>query len=323
MKPSPFKRYADAFGDKWDALSPRLQTEILAEIDAGNPPVVAVGIVFKRNNIKEKLSDWISDGCIAAAEAGGVKFVSELTGRYYFLEKVFNADGVSLSNRVTSLKLQDDVVSTLQAHIVSQGRFNNLVTNLSEYSTEEPLRKGILELERQARRVMAGDVESFDEFKKTLAREKAVALSAIHDGDETVLQRAYLRVVKAAEKLNVASLDKAVENAIDQKARSAAFRIAQTEMAHAYGLAVKTDAASDPDCTGIEWTLSSAENHCDECEELDGNIYPVDELPEYPAHPHCSCHLDKYYGDEENVTGKSDNPDDETIPEELLMESED
>jgi hypothetical protein len=323
VRPSPFKRYADAFGARWDAISPELQQEILADIAAGKPPAIAVKVVFERHGIKEKIADWIAEGCLESAAAGGVKFASDLTGRFYFLNKTFNADSISLSERVTQLKFQDTVVSTLQANLASQDQFSRLVTDLAKYTTEEDLPQGLLELERQARRVMSGDVEAFDEFAATLKKEKAIALSAIHDGDETVLKRSYVKLTKAAESLNEKSLNYAVENAIDQKARSAAFRIAHTEMANAYGLAVRTDAARDTECTGIEWTLSSAENHCDVCDDLDGKVFALGELPEYPAHPHCSCHLDKYYGDESDVENKPGNSDDETIPEELLLESGD
>jgi SPP1 gp7 family putative phage head morphogenesis protein len=323
MKPNPFVRYTAAFSAKWDGLSPTLQDEIRAELDKGFPPVVAVQTVFERHNLKQKLGEWISEGCVSAAQAGGVSFASDLTGRYFFLEKSFDMTGVSLSQRVTQLKFQENVVSTIQANLASQGRFNTLVTDLSQYTTEETLPKGLLELERQARRVMSGDVEAFDEFQTTLSHERSVALSALEDGNETVLKRSYARLVDAAEKLNDKGLDAAVEEAIDQKARSAAFRIAHTEMARAYGMAVKTDAKNDPECVGVEWTLSSAENHCDDCEEMDGKVFAVDEVPPYPLHPHCSCHLDKYYGDPENLEDMGgEETDDATIPDELLTNGE-
>lgn len=323
MKPNPFSRVLNKFMSNWDDLSPSLKTEISAQLETGATPYEAVAIVFKKHDLREKLAKWIADACIGGAEKGGVSFTSNLTGRNYFLGKVFEKDGVNLSARVTKLKFQDDVVSTIHANLVNGGRFDKLVKEISSYTTEETLPKGLVELERSARRVIAGNTSEFKDFQKTLAREKAAALRAMDDGNETVLKRSYMRLVKAAENLKADGLDKAVENAIDQKAKSAAFRIAHTETARAYGIGVRTAASNDEDCTGIEWTLSGAENHCDDCEELDGEIFPVDQLPEYPAHPHCSCILSLYYGPEDMLSEKDvGDTDDETIPDELLVNDE-
>ncbi len=321
-KPNPFSRVLNTFLSKWDDLSPDLKAEISVELDAGVAPFVAVSEVFKRHGLREKLKEWIADSCLGAAEKGGCTFTSNITGRYFFLEKSFSPDGITLSERVTQLKFQDDVVSTIQANLHNGERFGKLVNNISQYSTEESLPKGLLELEKSARKVIAGDTSEFQVFKKILAEEKSKALRALQDGNETVLKRSYVRLIKAAEKLNAEGLNKAVENAIDQKAKSAAFRIAHTETARAYGTAVKTQAKNDPDCTGIEWNLSSSEGHCEDCEDLDGQIFPIDKLPEYPAHPHCSCNLTLYYGDESQLSDERYETDDTTIPTELLVNDE-
>jgi SPP1 gp7 family putative phage head morphogenesis protein len=323
MKPNPFSRVLNKFMSNWDDLSPDLKVEISAQLDRGVAPYEAVSVVFKKHGLREKLKDWIADACIGGAEKGGVTFTSNLVGRNYFLEKSFDKDGLSLSARVTKLKFQDDVASTIHSNLVNQDRFDKLVKEISQYTTKEDLPKGLIELERSARRVIAGNTEEFQEFKKILSREKAAALRALDDGNETALKRSYVRLTKAAEKLDADGLDKAVEYAIDQKAKSAAFRIAHTETARAYGMATKTMAANDEMCTGIEWTLSSAENHCDDCDDLDGEIFPIDGLPEYPAHPHCSCILTPFYGPEDQVSDPDEEPDDSTIPVELLANDED
>jgi hypothetical protein len=324
MKPSPFARVMNVFNSSWEDLAPDLQSEILALVERGVSPVKAVQSVFKSHNLVDKLKLWISTACVDAAENGGVKFVSDLVGRNFFLNKAFQPDGVSLSKRVTKMAFQKDVVSEIQSNLDNEERFGTLVTNLAEYTTEEELPQGLLELERMARKVMAGDVEAFDDFNKVLKREKATALRAIKSGDETPLKRSYLRITKAADRLNEAGLDSAVDRAINQKARAAAYRIAHTETARAYGAAVRTEANNDEDCVGIMWDLSSGEGHCEECEELDQQIFPVDELPEYPAHPHCSCNLSKFYGDKSELTTKDfGDTDDSTIPNDLLLDTED
>jgi SPP1 gp7 family putative phage head morphogenesis protein len=312
----------NTFQDNWNDLSDNLKEQISMELDNGLTPFQAVSKVFKRNGLRDKLKLWISDACVAAAEKGGVQFASNLVGRNFFLSKSFAPDGVTLSSRVTRLEFQDDVVSTIQANLKAQEQFGRLVSKISQYSTEEDLPKGLRELESQARKVMAGDVGAFNDFNKVLKHEKAVALRAIDDGNETPLKRSYLRLTKAAEKLNEDGLNAAVENAVEQKARSAAFRIADTEVARAYGSAVRTKADRDPECTGIQWSISSSERVCEDCEDLDGKVFAKDDLPEYPFHPHCQCILDLYYGDTSDLEDHDLDTDDSTIPDELLMDSD-
>jgi hypothetical protein len=142
------------------------------------------------------------------------------------------------------------------------------------------------------------------------------------EGDETVLQRSYMRVVKAAEKLNEKGLNSAIENAIDKKARSNAFRIAHNEAARAYGIGFRTRVKRDEDATGATWELSSGEGHCDECEALDGRNFAIDDLPEYPAHPNCECLLTVFYGDKSELENHDEDVDDSTLPDDLIQEAE-
>ena len=100
MKPNPFSRVLNKFMSNWDDLSPSLKTEISAQLETGATPYEAVAIVFKKHDLREKLAKWIADACIGGAEKGGVSFTSNLTGRNYFLGKVFEKDGVNLSARV-------------------------------------------------------------------------------------------------------------------------------------------------------------------------------------------------------------------------------
>jgi len=320
-KRNPFIDSTDDFLRKWDKLSPKLQKEILSQMEKGKTPSEAVKYVFTKNDLKGKLKEWFNDVQFTAVEIGlgediGIK--NPLAVRKYFLNETFQGDDLSLSQRVTRLDFQKDVVSTLQANLSAAKTVHETAKDLKEYTTEEDLRKGVRELESAARSVIYSDDPDFKSFKKILDRETTIAEAAIHDGDETVLQRAYLKVVKAAASLNEVALDKSIENAIDQKARSNAFRIAHTEASRAYGLAIKTRAINDDLCTGIEWALSSGEGHCDDCEELDGNIFPKDQLPEYPAHPHCSCNLIPRYDDVKLDGSENWVTNDDTIPEDFI-----
>jgi hypothetical protein len=279
-------RNADIFGAKWDDLSWDLKYEISNLLDQGFTPAQAVKKTFEKYDLTDKLQEWTLDGIVATAEGTGVKFASDLAARTWFLNEHFQGEKLNLSARVTNPTFKDDVVSTLQANLSNSIKLGKMTRELKEFTNVEDLRSGIRDIESQARKIMAGDTSGFKEFQSAINAELKKFERLAEKGADTVLSRSYNRVVKAAAKLKEDGLNAAIENAIDKKARANAYRLAHTEAARAYGLAVRTMAANDEDATGLTWHLSSGEGHCEDCEELDGETFRIDELPEYPAHPH-------------------------------------
>lgn len=83
-----------------------------------------------------------------------------------------------------------------------------------------------------------------------------------------------------------------------------ALRLARTEMAAAFGEGVISSAELNPSNIGIQWRTSNAGVTCSVCEEianrdvgLGKGVYPLHELPEYPAHPNCLCVLSEVVED--------------------------
>jgi hypothetical protein len=77
----------------------------------------------------------------------------------------------------------------------------------------------------------------------------------------------------------------------------AARRLARTEITAAAGRATVNASIANPFVEGVRWALSQSHRCCDICddyatggENVDG-IYPPDQVPGYPAHPHELCSL--------------------------------
>lgn len=47
----------------------------------------------------------------------------------------------------------------------------------------------------------------------------------------------------------------------------------------------------DTDTEEVEWLTVLDEKQCEECDEYDGQHYPIDDYPDCPAHPNCRCTL--------------------------------
>ena len=208
----------------------------------------------------------------------------------YFLNTDFN--GATLSERITQAQFQSDVAETLRVAMQSDINMRSLVKDLSQYTDQDQLKGSIREIISAARK-SGGDPA---ELKRLLDN-----YPDLEDG-ASALDKAYAKVVKAAATLSEDALDSAVENAIEKKAMSNAYRIATTEINRAYNQGVFERASDDEDCLAMEVNLSSAENNCDDCIDLaetdngaGPGIYDMDDVPELPIHPHCRCLLTPVY----------------------------
>lgn len=64
-------------------------------------------------------------------------------------------------------------------------------------------------------------------------------------------------------------------------------RLARTLVSHSYQQSVIEIAKTNPYTQGVKWISSGSERTCDLCEERDGKIYPVDDVP--LDHPNGMC----------------------------------
>lgn len=64
-------------------------------------------------------------------------------------------------------------------------------------------------------------------------------------------------------------------------------RLARTLVSHAYQQNVVRQAQANPFASGVKWEASGGERMCEICEERDGKIFPVDDVP--LDHPNGMC----------------------------------
>jgi SPP1 gp7 family putative phage head morphogenesis protein len=96
-------------------------------------------------------------------------------------------------------------------------------------------------------------------------------------------------------------------------------RLVNTETAR-----VQTQASEDEGkATGVEqvmWSATLEDKTCDECAALDGQVYPIDEAPDCPAHPLCQCCLINVPYEGWSPTQRRDNETKEIIPYQTYTE---
>jgi hypothetical protein len=213
----------------------------------------------------------------------------------YFLDHYFPNDKLNLSDRITAFVLQPIVTEQLRIAFSKSIKMQKLIKEMAQYTNSEPLRKSAREIISTARSLMDGDLSEQREFVKSLESLPDLA------EDASQLERAYAKVAKAAAKFDEVALEKAVENAMEKKAMSNAFKIAVTEISRAHSLGVFTRAKEDEDVLAMQIDLNGT-NNCDDCIELctednggGEGVYDTDNCPAVPIHSHCGCTLTPVY----------------------------
>lgn len=301
----------DVFVRNWAVISGELVRAVRKNIRAGMTAAEATNVAFVDLKIRTRYRDELAGLLTEAvkAGAGATITIDELAFRKWYLAKHWPGDPLTLSAKITRLKMKSLVVSTIRKQL----KENRTISQTAKALTDRKLLRGdiakhIQELERQARRVAAGDATAFRAYRKAMAKSRAQIEKLAQMGAPFQrLKKAYGAVLKATEKLDTVALDRAISRSILAKARYNAERIARTEIARAYGVGFQTRAIEDDDAIGIRWSLSTRHNVFDICDlnakaDLYGmgpGVYPKDKLPMFPAHPHCMCVLSTVYKGQE------------------------
>ena len=190
------------------------------------------------------------------------------------------------------------------AESVTDEEFVNLLREDAKFP------KLVRELERIARQVVKGEV----------SREKWQAV--IRQYERYIEERSRLGTFYSHKTL-LRELTKAVENlseeAIEDAVRWWAYnkqlyyfeRIARTEVANTYHLAIIKQTEEDEFVIGYKWELSPAHERPDICDVyasvnfgLGKGVWPKKRVPRRKAHPHCTCLLIPVEGLKEEAVKK-------------------
>ena len=260
-----------------------------------------------------------------------VKYKSQ---RKWYLNKHWNGEELTLSQRVTSKAIQSQVAETIRINMVNGEKLSKLTKSLSSMTTSEDISKTMRTIESMARTVTNGDPTLTKEFQKIAGNAKSAILAKIESGDATNLQKAYLKIIDAADNLNMKGLDRAIEKAVKEKALYNARQIAVTEINRAYNMGIYSQAIADSDTLAMQYDLTYAESACEECVEYaetdngaGPGIYPIDEFPALPIHPQCRCLATPVYTLPDGVTTDDIETSGDfdvmgTVPDNLLDEEE-
>lgn len=254
------------------------------------------------------------------------------------MEKPWSPDGLSLSKRLyrNSKETESLVAEAIQTSIRRGDSFVETARMIYDgygHSSRLPqaeLPKYMKDVEAAARGILNG--EDLSNFRGIIRKaDRQIDKLASGGAPNRALKAAYRQMLDAAERGSEKYLEQATRTALEEKSRYRAERIARSEMARAYAEGFVARNKDDGDIVGYKWELGSRHPRADICDfhaesdlfGMGAGVYPKDNYPELPAHPHCLCHYSEVFADEAEKGKYRENGGDEYLdglPEKKLRD---
>lgn len=293
------------FSKQWDMISKQFMSHLKVKLDAGQNYIKAIDATFKELHIQDKFKAFVLDTVTASYLSGISGNVSKPVSaiKKSLLGTTWPGSKLTLSSRINNVKLLPVIKDTIRRQLNENNAIQKLAKSLTDQKlTVADIPKHIKNLEQQATRVFQGDSSGIQAFKKAINRS-AIQIESLKGEAGTVgsarLKKAYTNVITQVEKLSQEGLDKAIERAINAKARYNAERIARNEATKAWATGTFEKLEADPDVVGWELTPSSAHGSSDECDSYFGQVFAMGEGPDVPVHINCVTGDSRVWWDQE------------------------
>lgn len=317
------QRQLEAFSKRYGTQGYLMKARIEILMKQGRSPEDAVRQVFREFGVEDWLQVNVAQVIVGTAQDALGKEAASTLSTAAILEALSNpwdGSGLTLSEKIhgASNVMLNDVISTLREQI----RRNKTVKDTAQalydgYKSghvvrEQQLPKYLDELTRWTRRSRENlSQEELKDLQRAIRKVKYQADDLVDDRAtynhfRTSLQELMDKLEHGSEK----AAQRALQNAIEEKSRYVAERIARTEAARARYDAFIARYGEDDSVVAYQWKLGSrhpAEDICDMYANADlyglgKGVFPKDKVTAQPAHPHCLCHYAPVY--EPEIKGK-------------------
>ena len=266
-----------------------------------------------------KLDDLLVNSALVGMGVTGVVVDAGRAAILKELSRPWDPLGFNLSKKLhtASKKIYDEIVNTLSA----QMRANKSVVEIARSLYDGygygnvVIQQDLPKYLKAFRHAMPGDASAIG-----LARKAAQRVSALskNGAPNQALKAAYKQLLDAAEKGTDKALKNAIYVAVNEKSRYIAERIARTEAAKAWADGFYEKQLQNKHVVGFRWKLGSRHPMFDICDvyakadlfNLGQGVFPKDQVPPLPAHPHCLCRVLEVYRGEIDLSKTDYSADD-------------
>ena len=322
------QRQLEAFSKRYGTQGYLMKARIEILMKQGKSPEDAVRQVFREFGVEDWLQVNVAQVIVGTAQDALGKEAASTLSTAAILEALSNpwdGSGLTLSEKIhgASNVMLNDVITTLRAQI----RRNKTVKDTAQalydgYKSghvvwEQQLPQYLDELTRWTRRSRENlSQEELKDLQRSIRKVRYQADDLVDDRSTYNHFRTSLReLMDKLEHGSEKAAQRALQAAIQEKSRYVAERIARTEAARARYDAFLARYGEDDSVVAYQWKLGSrhpAEDICDMYAHADlyglgAGVFPKDQAPVNPAHPHCLCHYAPVYASELKGKKRSDN----------------
>lgn len=308
------------FSRDWQSKANKVIAKLNAELAKGTNLADAVKLVRKQYPDVFQLPQ-VNDLIVNSAIQGyGVQSgLIAVEGKETILKQLvrpWDASGLTLSQKLhgADAQIYNTIINTLETQIRANKSVIEIARALYDgYNYDKVINTQDLPKYLNAfRHAMPEDVDAL-----RLARQATGRINALgrNGAPNQALATAYKQLLKTATTGTGKALKNAVYVAVNEKSRYVAERIARTESARAWADGFFANALQDKHVIGFQWRISSRHPVYDICDmyaradmfNLGAGVYPKDNIPPLPAHPHCLCRVSEVYKGEADLNNQADN----------------
>lgn len=298
-------RFSRKYRDKAKEMEPLIQKYI----KKGLSPAEAVDKAMKDVGFKSYVAKAVKDTMLSSAVIGTGSFSMAKT---LPLTAAWDPSGMTLSEKLhgASKVMRRRIIDTIQYQL-KEGRSviesaralydgYNTTNNIVQKQELPKYLKNIVNFSRRSD-LSAKDAANLQRLVRRAQR--ITDRMSEHGEPNRALKTSYKELLDAANTYSDRAFTRAIKTAVEEKSRYVAERIARTESARAWYDGFRATTINDPNVAAYRWVESNrhpTEDICDENAKTDkyglgAGVFPKDQAPELPAHPHCLCHYEKVY----------------------------
>lgn len=212
------------------------------------------------------------------------------------LEAIAGTKGAALTNSLRSsiAPLKDIAIDSLTEIATYESKFVSKLLNKYFSISTQPLDVGVLNKQLLTQNMAINKIHKVGDgtVLDTSAQKRSIAMAYKQYGQRKADE--LVQVIKDSETKGVgltATINSLSEMSNGLHMAQAAV-LANTSVNYAANVGKMETFLDNPATVEkVMWTNDLDSNVCDDCESLDGEIYLVDEAPDWPAHWNCSCDL--------------------------------
>ena len=311
---SPIAKILSRFSKAFRNVMSGIAVTILNNLDDDSSAKAATEHAWAAYEVASRVGGAVRQSVKESYEVGAGRTIKLFPSH---LDKAWDDSGMTLSEKLhgSDKEMRDAIVETIREQLKENRHVMQAARKLYDgynsgqaVTRQQGIPKYLQQIVAFARHSDLTDNDRNDLLRQVRRARRQVERLGQGGAPNKALKTAYSELLDAVVNGSEKALSRSVHTAVEEKSRYVAERIARTEAARAWADGFAEKYMNDDTVVAFRWKLSSRHPAFDICNlyaeadlyGLGKGIFPKDQTPRLPVHPHCLCHLAPVYRSELN-----------------------